>query len=99
MPDRTDLGAADDYSVLGRGEPAVWHASRCVAYAEAAAKAGEAESWDVPGSYEAMARALAVSGDRATAEAWREKARVAVATIEDPDDRGQIEQDIATLPL
>lgn len=96
---RGEWQCARVYSVLGRGEPAVWHARRCVAYSEAAVKAGEAESWDVPGSYEAMARALAVSGDRAGAEAWREKARAAVATIEDPDDRGQIEQDIATLPL
>jgi len=96
---RGEWQCARVYSVLGRGEPAVWHASRCVDYSEAAAKAGEAEPWDIPGSYEAMARALAVSGDRAGAEAWREKARTAVATIEDADDRGQIEQDIATLPL
>lgn len=96
---RGEWQCARVYSVLGRGEAAVWHATRCVAYSEAAAKAGEAESWDIPGSYEAMARALAVSGDRAGAEAWREKARTAVAEIEDPDDRGQIEQDIATLPL
>ncbi len=74
-----------------RPQPALWHARRCVAYSEAAAKAGEAESWDVPSAYEGMARALAVSGDRAAAEVWREKARAAVATIEDPDDRGQIE--------
>jgi DNA-binding transcriptional MerR regulator len=96
---RGEWQCARVYSVLGRGEPAVWHAGRCVEYSEAAAKAGETESWDVPSAYEAMARALAVSGDRAGAEAWREKARAAVATIEDPDDRGQIEQDIATLPL
>ena len=96
---RGEWQCARVYSVLGRGEPAVWHANRCVAYSEAAAAAGEAESWDVPGSYEAMARALAVSGDRVAAEAWREKARAAVAAIVDPDDRAQIEQDIATLPL
>ena len=96
---RGEWQCARVYAVLGRGEPALWHARRCVAYSEAAAKAGEAESWDVPSAYEGMARALAVSGDRAAAEVWREKARAAVATIEDPDDRGQIEQDIATLPL
>jgi hypothetical protein len=96
---RSHWQCARVYSVLGRGEPAVWHAGRCVEYSEAAAKAGEAESWDVPSAYEAMARALAVAGDRANAEAWRDKAQAAVAEIEDLDDRGQIEQDLATLPL
>jgi hypothetical protein len=96
---RGEWQCARVYSVLGRGEAAVWHARRSVEYSEAAAAVGQAESWDVPSAYEAMARALAVAGDRTAAEAWREKARAAVATIEDPDDRGQIEQDIATLPL
>ncbi len=87
------------YATLGRGEPAVWHARRCVEYSEAAATAGEAESWDVPSSYEAMARALAVAGDRAAAEEWRSRARAAVAAIAEPEDRQIIEQDLATLPL
>jgi DNA-binding transcriptional MerR regulator len=87
------------YSTLGRGEPATWHARRCVDYAEAAAVAGEAEPWDVPSSYEAMARALAVAGDRTTAEEWRARARAALAAIDDPEDRQVIEQDLATLPL
>jgi DNA-binding transcriptional MerR regulator len=87
------------YATLGRGEPAVWHARRCVEYAEAAVAAGEAESWDVPSSYEAMARAFAVAGDRAEAEEWRSRARAAVAAIAEPEDRQIIEQDLATLPL
>jgi DNA-binding transcriptional MerR regulator len=87
------------YATLGRGEPAVWHARRCVEYSEAAAAAGEAETWDVPSSYEAMARALAVAGDRAAAEEWRSRARAAVAAIAEPEDRQVIEQDLATLPL
>ena len=87
------------YATLGRGEPAVWHARRCVEYSEAAAAAGEAESWDVPSSYEAMARALAVAGNRTEAEEWRARARAAVAAIAEPEDRQIIEQDLATLPL
>ena len=96
---RGEWQCARVYSTLGRGEPAVWHARRCVEYAEAAAAAGEAESWDVPSSYEAMARALAVAGDRGAAEEWRARARAAVAAIDDPEDRTIIEQDLATLPL
>ena len=87
------------YSILGRGEPAVWHARRCVEYAEAAVAAGVAESWDVPGSYEAMARALAVAGDRPAAEEWRARARAAAAAIPEPEERQIIEQDLATLPM
>jgi DNA-binding transcriptional MerR regulator len=87
------------YATIGRGEPALWHARRCVEYSEAAAAAGVAESWDVPASYEAMARALAVSGDRAAAEEWRARARAAVAAVDGPEDRQIIEQDLATLPL
>ena len=87
------------YATLGRGEPAVWHAKRCVTYAEAAAAAGTAESFDVPSSYEAMARALAVAGDRPAAEEWRARARASVAAIDNAEDRQIIEQDLATLPL
>jgi DNA-binding transcriptional MerR regulator len=86
------------YAVLGRGEPALWHAKRCVELSEAAANAGEAESWDVPSAYEAMARAHAVSGDRAAAETWREKAQARLASM-DAEDRQIIEGDLATLPL
>jgi DNA-binding transcriptional MerR regulator len=87
------------YATVGRGEPAVWHARRCVDLAEAAVREGVAEAFDVPSSYEGMARALAVAGDRADAEDWRSRARAAAAGIDDPEDRGIIEGDIATIPL
>jgi DNA-binding transcriptional MerR regulator len=96
---RGEWQVARVYSVLGWGHEAVFHAGRCVEYSEKSQAAGETESWDVPSAYEAMARALAVAGDREAAEQWKAKAVAAVATIEDVDDRGQIEQDIATLPL
>jgi len=87
------------YSVLGRGEPARWHAARCLDYAEAAAHAGEADDWDLPAAYEAMARAAAVAGATAEAITWRDRAREALDGISDPEDREQIEGDLATLPL
>ena len=96
---RGEWQCARVYSVLGRGEPALWHAGRCVELAEAAVAAGEAESWDVPAAYEAMARASAVAGDRTAALEWRERAREAVAGITGAEDREIIEGDIATLPL
>ena len=87
------------YSVLGRGEPALWHARRCLAHVEAAAAAGEADDWDLPAAYESMARAQAVAGDRAAAVSWRDRAHGALSAISDPDDRKHIEGDLATLPL
>ena len=87
------------YSVLGRAEPALWHAGRCLAYAEQAAAAGETESWDLPSAYEALARAHAIAGDTATATTWRDRAREALASIAEADDREVIEGDLATLPL
>lgn len=87
------------YCVLGRGEPAVWHAGRALAYAQAAVAAGEAEDWDLATAYECMARALAVAGERTAATAWRDRARAALDAIADPADREVIEGDLATLPL
>jgi DNA-binding transcriptional MerR regulator len=52
------------YATLGRGEPALWHARRCVEINEAL-PAEARESWDLPAAYEAMARASVVAGDPA----------------------------------
>jgi DNA-binding transcriptional MerR regulator len=96
---RGEWQVARVYSVLGRAEPALWHADRCLSYAEQAAAEGEAELWDLPAAYEALARAHAVAGDTATALAWRDRAREALAAVPDTDDREIIEGDLATLPL
>ena len=83
------------YAVLGRGEPARWHARRCLDHAEAAG----AGDWDLAAAYEAMARAAAVAGDREEATTWKAKAVAALDDIADPDDRDIVEGDIATLPV
>ena len=72
---------------------------RCLELAEAAAAAGVADDWDVPAALEGLARAQAVAGDRAAADATRARARHAVAGIADPEDRQLIEQDLETTPL
>jgi DNA-binding transcriptional MerR regulator len=87
------------YSTLGRGEPAVWHARRCLELAEAAVAAGVADDWDVPAALEGLARAQAVSGDAAGAAASRDRARAALSSIADPGDRELIEQDVNSLPI
>jgi DNA-binding transcriptional MerR regulator len=85
------------YATLGRGEPALWHARRCVEINEGAA-VDTRESWDLPAAYEAMARASFAAGDPASGALWKAKAVAALDAIEDPDDREPIAQDIATLP-
>jgi hypothetical protein len=84
------------YAVLGRAEPALYHARRCVEINEA--NADFREDWELGSAYEAMARALAVTGDRAGSDEWKARAVAELATIQDAEDRQVLEQDIATLP-
>ena len=83
------------YAVLGRGEPALWHARRCLAQVDAAGS----DDWDRAAAYEALARASAVAGDATAAADWKAKAVAALDTVVDPDDRDLIEGDLATLPV
>lgn len=84
------------YTVLGRGEAAIHHARR--ANEVLAAGGGGIEDWDAAAAAEAMARALAVSGDAAGAAEWKARATTALASIADPEDRAVIEADLATVP-
>jgi hypothetical protein len=84
------------YATLGRAEPALYHARRCLAYCKSDPDA--LEDWDLPYAYEALARAHAVAGevDEATRAAGR--ARELGAQIEDAEDREHLESDLKTLP-
>jgi DNA-binding transcriptional MerR regulator len=83
------------YCVLGRGEPALHHARRCLAVVER----GDQPDWLRASAYEGLARAHAVAGDRAEAARWKVKASETIAREPDKDDREIVEQDIATLPV
>jgi hypothetical protein len=96
LPQRLAVGewqCSRVYAVLGRGEPALHHARRCLALVEA----GGLEEWVAASAYEAMARASSVAGDRAAFEEWRARARAAADEITDEGDREVIEGDLATL--
>ena len=82
------------YSILGRGEPALWHARRCLEICEE----NGIGDWDVAGAYEAMARASAVSGDSRATRMWLSRGHKACAVIADPEDREHIEADLGTIP-
>lgn len=83
------------YAVLGRSEPAVYHAHRCLAYVE---QGDGIEDWDLPFAYEALARAHSVAGDRGESLRYETLAREAGEGIADNDDREHLLSELATLP-
>jgi hypothetical protein len=84
------------YTVLGRAEPALYHAGRCLAYCEGDPAA--LEDWDLPYAYEALARAQLVAGNEDEAKRLAARARGLGERIADDEDREHLESDLATLP-
>ena len=84
------------YAVLGRAEPALYHARRCLEINKA--NEGGREDWELGSAYEAMARACAVAGDVAGRDEWRGRATAELTRIADAEDRQILEQDIETIP-
>ena len=83
------------YAVLGRAEPALHHARRCLELCESAGD--ELDEFDLPFAYEALARANAVAGNAEQARHWIGLARAAADSISDEDDRLLLEADLATI--
>lgn len=81
------------YAVLGRPEPARFHAERCLADCEE----NGIGDWDLAYAFEALARAASVAGDRAEVHRWLVRAREAASDIGDPEDRAHLEEDLATI--
>src|SRR5687767_11503363 len=81
------------YAVLGRGEPAIHHAKRCLELCE---EHGIGD-WDLAFAYEALARAHRAGGDEAAAGRYKALAREAGDAIADSGDREVFEGDYATL--
>lgn len=78
------------YAVLGRAEPALHHARRCLAICQ---EQGLGD-WDLAAAWEALARACLVSGDRAGLEQALEHGRAALAGIMEDEDRQVAEADL-----
>jgi DNA-binding transcriptional MerR regulator len=83
------------YSVLGRAEPALHHAERCLAITEASPE--NMEDFDLPFAYEALARAHGVAGNTDDAKRYRELARESADRIADAEDKEVVRGDLATL--
>ena len=83
------------YATLGRAEPALHHALRCLAYTDVA---DDTEQWDLPFAHEAIARAYATAGDTGRARAHAARARELAASISDDGDREHTLSELADLP-
>jgi hypothetical protein len=83
------------YVVLGRPEPALYHARRCLAYCEGSPEA--LEDWDLPYAHEALARAHGLAGDADKAARHAAQARELAQRVADPEDRDHLKEDLATL--
>jgi hypothetical protein len=81
------------YAVLGRGEPAIHHAQRCLDICE---EHGIGD-WDLAFAYEALARAHRAGGEGDAAGRYKALARSAGDAIADAEDREVFESDYATL--
>jgi DNA-binding transcriptional MerR regulator len=83
------------YATLGRGEPAVHHARRCVALAGS----DGVDAWVAASAQEALARALAAAGELEPARDARDRAVELLAAVEDAEDRAVVQADLDTLPF
>jgi hypothetical protein len=82
------------YAVLGRAEPALFHARRCL---DLCLEHGIGD-FDLAFAYEALARASAVAGRPADREQYCTLACAAGAQIAEQDDRDIFFADLATIP-
>jgi hypothetical protein len=92
---RSEWQCSRVYAVLGRAEPALHHARRCLELCESAPD--EIEEFDLPFAYEALARANAVAGNEDETREWLARARAAGEKIVDEDDRVLLESDLSTI--
>jgi len=83
------------YSVLGRVEPAMYHAQRCLAICE---EHGIGD-FDIAYAYEALARATSIAGAERQLIEYVSKARQLGAKIADAEDRSHFEEDLATIRM
>jgi hypothetical protein len=83
------------YSTLGRPEPALHHARRCLELSTT----HEVPTWMVASAHEGLARAYDTAGARDDARREVAAARAVLAAVTDPEDRQVVEDDLAAIPL
>jgi hypothetical protein len=81
------------YSVLGRAEPALHHARRCLDLAEA----HDLGPFDVGCGHEALARAYRVAGDLTASARHVAEGRAQAEKLTDPEEREILSADLSTV--
>ncbi len=92
---RSEWQVSRVYTVLGRSEPALHHAQRCLEICRE--HPDDMEDWDLPFAYEALVRAHRLAGLDEEARRCEEKARELGEQIADPEDREHFEEALAEL--
>jgi DNA-binding transcriptional MerR regulator len=82
------------YAVLGRAEPALYHARRVLDLCQG----NGVGDFDLAFAYEALARASAVAGDSGRAREHTDQALAAAEDIADDEDRDLVLADLETIP-
>ena len=83
------------YAMLGRAEPALHHARRCL---ELCQEHGIGD-FDLAFAYEALARGYALAGDAQRVRETLDLAQEAGERIAEDDDRDLFERDLASIPV
>jgi hypothetical protein len=92
---RSEWQVSRVYTVLGRAEPALHHARRCLELCDA--NADNIEEWDLPFAYEALARAHRVAGMNEEAAGYKQKAQELGDDIRDQEDRDHLHEALASI--
>ena len=94
---RSEWLCARVYSELGRAEPALHHARRCLELVEQNPDA--MEDWDLAAAYEALARAHAVAGNANEAVRYRDIGLEAISQVADAEDGEHIAADLRGIQM
>lgn len=80
---RAEYMIARVYCAMKRGEPALFHAKRCLEIA----KENNIGDWDLAFAYEVIARAHSVAGNKTMCKKYNKLAQNAIDEIKDPEDK------------
>jgi hypothetical protein len=83
------------YAILGRAEPAMHHAKRCLQLCEQ--HPDNVEDWDLAFAFEALARAYRIVGNEDEARRYEQLGREQAEVIADPEDRESLLRDLSSL--
>jgi hypothetical protein len=82
------------YAVLNRGEPALYHAQKCLTICQQ----NNIGDFDLAYAYEALARASAVAGNQPETNRYLKLAQEAGEQISEDDDQKLFYSDLETIP-